>query len=124
MSKRYLLTRRSNDILAYEIVLASIAAGIVAVNYFDIHYGYGFLIFFLSACLLAYLFVRSRVFRYVLTIVFSLGWAVGAFFVGQHIDKAPVWLSFVFAILALGLSVWGHRDNFRFYKEAEVVEYD
>ncbi len=124
MAKRYLLTRRSNDILPYEIVLASVAAGILAVEHFDIAYGYGFLIFFLCACIMTYLFVSSRIFRYVFTILFSLGWAAGAFFVAQHINNAPVWLPFVVAPLALGCSLWAHRNDFKFYKEAEVVEYD
>ena len=84
----------------------------------------GLLIFIGAAALLIYLFVESRIFRYIFSIIFSLAWAGGAFALGQNIDKKSDTTGIVFAILALGISLWAHWDNFQFYKDAKVIEYE
>ncbi len=125
MAKRYVFIRRSNDIIPFEIAIISILSGILSVVYFNLPYGYGFLIAFVSICILGILFMSSRVFRYIFAVLFSLAWSAGAFILGEHIgEKRDTVTAVVFAILALAISLLAHRSNFRFINEAEVVESD
>lgn len=124
MARKYIYRKRYNKILVYEFIIASIAIAVLTVVYLKIHPAIGLLIFIGAAALLIYLFVESRIFRYLFSILFSFGWAGAAYLFGQNLDKKSDTTSIVFAIIALGVSIWAHWDNFQFYKDAKVIEYD
>jgi hypothetical protein len=124
MAGKYIYRKRYIKILVYEFLIASIVIAVLTVVSSKIHPAIGLLIFIGVAALLIYLFVESRIFRYIFSILFSLAWASGAYLVGKNIDKKSIITSIVFIVITLCVSIWAHWDNFQFYKDAKVIEYD
>lgn len=124
MAKRYLFVKRHNDLFIYEIAISSILLAVWLVVYYPVHPAIGFLIFVLSAGVQTYFYFASRFFRYLFAILFSLAWAAGAFVLVRHFAHVGYLVATVSAVVALCVSLWMHRKDFRFYKEAEVINYD
>jgi hypothetical protein len=71
-----------------------------------------------------YLFFQFRLFRYLFSITFSVGWAIGAFLVGQQIEKSSDTTSWILSVLTLLIALWLHYDHFDFLRKATVYEYE
>lgn len=124
MARKYIVRKRQNTILYSEFFISAIVGAIYCVHQFKLHPAIGLLIGIGTLFLLIFLFVSSRIFRYIFSIIFSLGWASAAFFVGHSIDKKSDITSWVFALLAFAICIWAHYDHFKFIKDAKVYEYE
>ena len=124
MAGKYIVRKRRNTILYSEFFIAAIVAAIFCVHQFQLHPAIGLLIGIGTLFLLIFLFVSSRIFRYIFSILFSLGWAAGAFSVGQSIDKKSEITSWIFGLVAFAICLWAHYDHFKFIKDAKVYEYE
>ena len=124
MAAKYIVRKRQNKILYTEFFFAALAAGILALKYFEVHPAIALSVGIASIFLFAFLFFANGIFRFLFTILFSLGWAFIAFFAGHLIEAKTDTTSWVFAILAFALSIWAHWDQFNFIKQARVYEYE
>src|SRR5690349_8645414 len=88
MSHRYILHRRQNRILYAEFLLVAAVTAVGASFYMALHPMVGWLIGVVFALLIAYVFFRSRIFRYGFSILFSIAWGVGMYLFGGEIDCA------------------------------------
>jgi hypothetical protein len=120
----YIIHTRQNKILYSELIIASLLSAILLVSYFKLHLALGLLIGIANMILLAVLFVRSRIFRYVFSILFSFCWAVCAHLLGLSIDKKSHTTGWVLAIIVFALSLWAHWDHFTFLRNAKKYEYE
>lgn len=124
MSTKYIIRKRQNTILYTEFFLAALATGIVAYSYYKLHPATALLVDIGSMFLLAVLFFANSIFRYLFSILFSLGWALLAFVAGVSVETKSDTTTWVFAIIAFVMSLWAHKDHFNFIKQAEVYEYE
>lgn len=124
MANKYIVRKRQNKILYAEFLLSAGLVAFLSVSYYKIHLGISLLIGIAAIFLFAVLFFKIRLFRYIFSILFSVGWAIGAFIAGESIDKNSDTTAWVFAAIAFALSIWAHWDHFTFLKDAKVYEYE
>ncbi len=124
MTRKYIIRRRKNTILYTEFLIAAATTAILVVIYFKLHPAIGIIIGIAAVFLFAVLFFANRFFRYIFSILFSLGWAVGGFWAGQSLDKKTDTTARVFSSIAFAVSIWAHWNHFTFLKEAKMYEYE
>ncbi len=124
MAHKYIVRKRQNKILYTEFLLLAGLIAFLSVSYYKIHPAIGLLIGIAAIFLFAVLFFKVKIFRYIFSVLFSLGWAAGAFMAGESIDKSSDATAWVFAVIAFALSIWAHWDHFTFLKDAKVYEYE
>ena len=124
MATKYIIRKRQNTILYTEFFLAALATGIVAFTYYKLHTATALLVGIASMFLFAVLFFANSIFRYLFSILFSLGWALLAFVAGVSVETKSDTTGWVFAIITFAMSIWAHWDHFNFMKQAQVYEYE
>lgn len=124
MAKKFILRKRQNKILYTEFFAASIIIALLTVFGLKLHPAIGIIISLVSIFGIVYLFFQFRIFRYLFSTIFSLGWATGAFLVGQQIEKTSNTTGWVLSIVAFAIGLWLHYDHFDFLRKTTVYEYE
>lgn len=124
MAKKFTLRKRQNKILYAEFFVASIIIALLTVIGLKLHPAVGIIIALLSIFGIVYLFFQFRIFRYLFSILFSLGWATGAFLIGQQIEKSSNTTGWVLSIVTFAIAIWLHYDHFDFLRKTTVYEYE
>lgn len=124
MARKYIVRKRQNTILYTEFLAAAGILALFSIGYFKVHPAIALLIAIGSVSLIVYLFFAYKFFRYSFSILFSFGWAFGAFLVGQKFEKSSDTTAWVFAFIAFCFCLWAHWDHFDFLKSAKVYEYE
>ena len=124
MSQEYILHKRRNTILYTEFLFMAAVTGIVSSIYMVLHPVLGVLIGVFFALLIAYLFFNFRIFRYSFSILFSIAWGVGMYLVGKKLDSATDTTSWILAAAGFCISLWAHRNQFHFIRNARLFEYE
>jgi len=124
MAAKYIIRKRQNTILYTEFFLAAIATGLFAYSYGKLHPATALLVGIGSMFLFAVLFFANIIFRYLFSILFSLGWALLAFVAIVSLETKSDATAWVFAIIAFAMSIWAHWDHFNFIKQARLYEYE
>ncbi len=124
MAAKYIIRKRQKTILYTEFFFAALTTGIVAFTYYKLHPATALLVGITTSFLFVILFFANKIFRYLFSILFSLGWALAAFAVGVSIETKTDTTAWVFAIIAFALSLWAHWNHFTFLKQARVYEYE
>jgi len=86
MAAKYFVKKRKNKILYTEFFFAALASGMLAYIYFKLHPAIALSVGIASIFAFAFLFFANGIFRYLFSILFSLGWAFLAFFAGHSIE--------------------------------------
>lgn len=124
MARSYILRKRENKILYIEFFLLSVLAALLLVINLKLHIAFSIPIAIAALVGMIFLFFQFRLFRYLFSITFSVCWAIGAFLVGQQIEKSGDTTSWVLAVLTLLIALWLHYDHFDFLRKATVYEYE
>lgn len=124
MASKYIVRKRQNKILYTEFLLSAGVIAVLSVTYYKTHPAIGLIIGIAALFLFAVLFFKVKIYRYIFSILFSVGWAVVAFLAGESIDKSSDTTAWIFAAIAFALSIWAHWDHFTFLKKAKVYEYE
>lgn len=107
-----------------EFLIVTIVTTILFMNHFKVHPAFGLLFGIAIIVSLYGLFFTTRIFRYIFSILFAFGWAVGAFAAGELLDKKSDTTGWVFALIAFVISIWAHWRYYTFTKKADVYEYE
>ncbi|MBP8782376.1 MAG: hypothetical protein KBH03_07020 [Paludibacteraceae bacterium] len=125
MSRKIVLYKRKTAIIFTDCLLFSLGLSIYGVSFFKYHWSIGVVTFIGLLLGFFYSFFSFRIFRYVMSIVFSLLYAGIFAFIGASIDKEnSTTPAIVFGILAFTISLYLHKDHFSFLKGAKYYEYD
>lgn len=124
MAKKIIVRKRQNRILYTEFILAAIIVTLLAVDQLKLHPAIALIIVIISFYAFALLFFKFRIFRYIFSILFSVGWTLCAYLLGQEIDKAGDTTSWVLSIVTFAASIWMHYDHFDFLRKSTLYEYE
>ena len=125
MARKHLFYKRKTSVIFTDCLLFAAGLSIFGVYYFKYHWSIGIVTFIILLYGFFYSFFRFRIFRYVMSVVFSLFYGGVFAFIGAAIDKKnPTTPALVFGILAFAISLYLHKDHFSFLKDAKYHEYD
>ncbi len=124
MSRKFILQKRQNTILYSEFLITAGIVALLAFGYYKIHPAVALLIAIVSIFIFVYLFFTLRIFRYIFSISFSIGWAYGAFLLGQKLETSSNTTAWVFSLITFCICIWAHWDHFDFLKTAKIYEYE
>jgi len=124
MAAKYIIRKRRNTILYVEFFIVALATSLLLFKYFKLHPAIAFLVAIASFFISAFLFFSKSIFRYLFSLLFSLAWAFIAFFTGHLLETKTDMTAWTLALLAFVISIWAHRDHFKFIKEAQLFEYE
>jgi len=124
MAKKITLRKRQNKILYTEFFATSILITLFTIIRLKLHPAIGILVALFSIFGIAYFFFQYRIFRYLFSLLFSLGWATGVFLIGQQIEITSNTTGWVLSIVAFAIAIWLHYDHFDFLRKTTVYEYE
>ncbi|HEY8781900.1 MAG TPA: hypothetical protein VIM16_09815 [Mucilaginibacter sp.] len=123
MAEKYIISKRNRFSLAgIEMVTVSIFSSYWLCKRFDWDWLIGVAVFFASNLLIGWLFFRVRLFRYILSILFSFFWGFLAYTFSTGITESTVslWIALVVVFL---ISLALHWSYFDFERNASRIEY-
>lgn len=124
MARRYIIRKRQNEIINFEtMVTAGLFSFILWYN-FNYHWAYAIITFGALTVGFIYAFFEWRIFRYIVTVLFSMTYGIIAYFIGRAIDKETFTAGVIFAFVAYFISILLHKDHFEFLSEAKLIEYE
>jgi ABC-type polysaccharide/polyol phosphate export permease len=122
MPENFIITRRGVSLYTIETALTSLILAIWLCRKYHWDWIIGVLLFFGVSFLIGILFFRVRLFRYIMSILFSLFWALLAYSFATAATKSTV-----SPLLAAGvifvIGILSHKRYFRFESTANRVEY-
>lgn len=125
MAGKYLFYKRKTAIIFADCILFSTGLSICGVYYFKYHWSLGIVTFLGLLFGFFHAFFAFRIFRYIMSVIFSLLYGGIFALIGAAIDKEnPTTPALVFGILAFAISIFLHKDHFDFLKGAKYYEYD
>ncbi len=125
MAKKYVFYKRKTAIIFTDCLLFSAGLSICGVYYLEYHWSLGIVSFLGLLYGFFYAFWSFRIFRYIMSFLFSLLYGGICALIGTAIDKEnPTTPALVFGILAFAISIFLHKDHFDFLKDAKYYEYD
>ncbi|MDR6781923.1 hypothetical protein ABIE26_001588 [Pedobacter africanus] len=115
--------RRSGSLLvAIEMLLISAYSTYWLCKKFDLDWILGTLIFIGSMFVIAFLFFRIRVFRYIFSIIFSLAWGFVALAIAFMLTKSNV-SPWILSVVVFGIGLLVHKGHFTAEDSTEVIHY-
>jgi hypothetical protein len=123
MAAKYIISKRNRFSLAgIEMVTISIFSSYWLCKRFDWDWIIGIVVFLGSNLLIGWLFFRVRLFRYILSVLFSFFWGFLAYSFSTEVTKSPIspWIALGVAFL---ISLALHRSYFDFERNANRIEY-
>jgi hypothetical protein len=124
MTRRYIVRKRQNQILYFETFLTAGILSLILWTYFKYHWAYMIITFGVFMFVFIYAFFEWRLFRYIVTVVFSMAYGIIAFFIGRVIDNETFTAGVIFAFIAYFISLIAHKDHFDFLSNAKLIEYE
>lgn len=124
MARRYFVRKRQNYVLYFEALVTSGLLSFFLYRYIEHHWSISIITFGVSLVLFLYAFFQSTIFRYVVTVLFSMVYGIIGFYIGKSLDETDFTAAVVFAFLAYFISIIAHIDHFYFLKDAKLIEYE
>lgn len=124
MAKYYIVRKRYNSIIYIESFLIAFALTSASSDYFNYHWAYSMIVFFIILCLFLFVFFKYRLLRYLITIFFSMYYGVLGYSFGRIIDNETFTAAVILAFICYFLSLAFHIDHFSFLKDSEEINYD
>lgn len=124
MSRGYRIVHRSNKIIYFETIIAAILLSIMLWKKIDYHWSLILVTFPVIAGLFICTFFRWTIWRYTITILFSMVYGLIAYYIGSAVDPEGITTSIVFAFIAYFTSLSMHKDHFDFIRNSDVIEYE
>jgi hypothetical protein len=124
MSKRYVIRKRENKIIYFETFITALLLSFILWKLFKYHWAFTIVTFGLFELGFIYAFFELRLFRYIITVLFSMVYGFIGFVVGALIDKNTFTASVVFSFIAYFISILLHKDHFDFLSIAKFIEYE
>jgi len=123
MAKRIYYKRHNRILNTESVIFSAIISGVL---YSVLHVNWSICIISLIALpfIFFYLFFEFRLFRYLITVLFSIGWGLVFFGIGRAFDNEDPTAAIVFSIVSYIASIYLHREQFDFINGAKIIEYD
>jgi len=123
MANYFILKKRSKRLFVIELIISSLVISVWLCKKFGWDWVTGLIIYFVSTALISYLFFRVRIFRYIVSILFSLIWAFLGFAMATALTRSKVspWLLMGFVFI---VSTVFHKGYFDFERKATRIEYE
>ena len=123
MANYFIFTKRRKSFVAFEMVIASLTISIWLCKKFKWDWVTGVSVGIGTLILLGWLFFGVRIFRYIISILFSLIWAFLGFMVEKSLTRSSIahWLLMVLVFI---ISMLAHKDYFDFERKATQIEYE
>ncbi|WP_161890079.1 hypothetical protein [Pontibacter russatus] len=122
MARNVIIRKRSGGILFFEIFALSIFLSVLIVQTYKINWAWGVVAFIVLTYAIVELFFRVKVFRYIFSVLFSMVWGAIVFSFTKGMDEASGQTSgLIMGSIGFLFGLWAHRDEFRFNKDAKVV---
>lgn len=123
MAEAIVIRRRSGSLLvAIEMLLISAYSTYWLCKKFDLDWILGALIFIGGMFVIAFLFFRIRLFRYIFSIIFSLAWGFVALAIAFMLTKSNV-SPWILSVVVFGLGLLAHKGHFIAADTTEVIHY-
>lgn len=123
MAEAIIIRRGSGSLLvAIEMLLISAYSTYWLCKKFDLDWILGMLIFISCMFVIGFLFFRIRIFRYIFSIIFSLGWGFLALAIAFMLTKSNV-SPWILAVVVFGLGLLVHKGHFTAPDNTEVIHY-
>lgn len=123
MSRAYRLAYQNHRIIIFETTLTAIILSVLLWMKLGYHWSVMIITFLVIGNGFYFLFFRLSIFRYIVTLLFSMGYGVIGYELGSAIQPDGVTASVIFAFMAYFFSILLHKKHFDFIKKAEVIEY-
>lgn len=122
MTNKIIVTRRRTPLAVIEILITSIGLSTWLSRKYHWDWVTGVLLFLGTAALISFLFFRIRIFRYIISILFSLIWALFAYTFISGFTKSTV-ISWIATGVVFVICLVAHKSYFAFERDAIRVDY-
>ena len=124
MTRKYIVRNRQNKILYFETFLTAGLLSLILWTHFKYNWSYMIITFGVFMFWFIYAFLKWRLFRYIVTVMFSMAYGIIAFVIGRIIENDTVTAGVIFAFIAYFISIFAHKDHFDFLSNAKLIEYE
>jgi len=122
MPEKFIVRKRGIPLVVIEIILASI----FVTRWLHLKYEFDWIlmviVFFITSATISVLFFRVRLFRYILSIGFSLCWAFIGYALLEGMTKSTTspWIAGIFIFV---VALFLHKSYFDLEREAHRIDY-
>jgi hypothetical protein len=124
MAKHYILRRRQNKILYFETLITSALISLILWSTFKYNWSIMIITFCVFMIGFIYAFFEWRIFRYIVTVLFSMTYGFIAYAIGRKMDEEDFTAGVVLAFVVYFISLAAHKDHFDFLSNAKLIEYE
>ena len=123
MAAKFIVKRRGISLVVIEMIIIALSLSVWLCKKYQWDWVAGVLLFFGCLFVLGGLFSYVRIFRYLISFLFSLLWALLAYSFVGGLTKSTVSLWLATGVVFV-ISIALHKDYFVFNRDASRIEYE